>query len=131
MKTIYLLTFVFLLFSTNASTAMVDIEQISSEIEAAFKNSDANALKTKLGNTVEMDVLDDSGLFSKAQAIEILRNFFSKNKASDFKITHSGNSNLGARYIVATYKSGANNFRVNIYLKKSGEDYLIHEISIE
>jgi hypothetical protein len=104
--------------------------QIPEGIIQGFKKGDAGALAGFFNQNIEMVVLEHDDVYSKAQAQQIVSNFFANSKVSDFSIIHDGGKE-GARYAVGTLKTATGNFRVYFLLKKSDEKTLIHKLRIE
>ena len=104
--------------------------QIPDGIVQGFKKGDASALAVFFNQNIEMVVLQHDDVFSKAQAQQIVSNFFASNKVANFSIAHEGGRE-GARFAVGNLKTATGDFRVYIYLKKAGDKTLIHQLRIE
>ena len=106
---------------------------IFGEIETAMSVGNANKLSDILSSSIELELPNElEGIYSKQQAVVILNRFFSQYPPNSFKIVHKGNSAAGSRFAIGDYTTGTDKtFRVTIYIKKTGNDYLIHEIEFE
>lgn len=101
-------------------------------IVSAIKKGDSNALAVHFDNLVELSAGDQEGTYSKAQAEQILKNFFQKYPPKSFQLVHEGPSSGNASsYAIGKYISGSETFRTSIYLRKKGEKMLIQEISFK
>ena len=121
-KILLLSSFVFITFQLNA--------QIPDGIIQGFKKGDAAALAGFFNQNIQMTILENEDVFSKAQAQQIVLNFFSKNKVAEFNIKHQGGKD-DARFAVGDLKAAGGNFRVVIFYKKAGDKTFIHHLRIE
>ena len=100
-------------------------------VQSSFASGDASALSGMCKDKCMITVLDDEGVYSKSQATQVLKNFFSKHPASNFNFIHKGaGSNEGA-FGIGTYKSGGEEFRVTVHFKKISGAFKIESITIE
>ena len=104
---------------------------IVADIISLFEKMDANGIEPMLNSSVELEIGESIGIFSKAQSLQILKKFFNEHKGASFSVNHKGSSAGGARYVVGHYTLGKEELRVNIYVKKVGANYLIQEITID
>lgn len=85
-----------------------------------------------MNTSIELETPTSKGIYSKGQAQQIIDKFFQKYPPISFTISQKGNSSGGSRFAVGNYSSTRDrNFRVTIFIKKSGNDYLIQEIKFE
>ena len=103
---------------------------IPDNILQAFKNGDSKALSSNLSTNVEMAILENEEIYSKAQAIQVLNNFFIKYPVKKFNIIHEGGKE-GSRYAIGEYISNSEKFRITIYLKTINQKPTIHQIRIQ
>jgi len=112
------------------SIAMVTPDNLSS-ISKAISNGDATTLSKYFDDKVEVSILDDENLYDKGQAKQALDAFFTKNKPQSYNQVHDGTSKgAGSKYTIGDLKANGNLYRVYVYMKVSGRDYTIQEISI-
>lgn len=113
------------LFATNNSSA-----QIPEEITISLTTGNAKVLSDYFNQNVELVVLENDNVYSKAQAKQIVSNFFSKYSPESFDVIHQGGKE-GAKYVIGNLKTNNGKFRVYFLLKKNdGKDY-IHQLRIE
>ena len=67
-------------------------------------------------------------LMNKAQAEQILKDFFNKNTPRSFSIIHRGESKDGAKYAIGNLTTSNGNYRVYYYFKVSGGSVNIQEL---
>ena len=114
----------FIIFSSQAKA------EVPEEIIQSLKTGDSKTLSEYFNQNVEMVVLDNDNVYSKAQAQQIVSKFFSNNKPENFNVIHQG-GNEGAQYVIGNLVTNKGSFRVYFLLKKNnGKDY-IHQLRIE
>ncbi len=131
MRVLLLLVFLlpFRLTGTDRETCAGDVFK---EIENAVAVGNARQLSLYMSSSLELDIPDSEGVYSKSQAEQILNRFFNKYPPVSFTLSHKGNSAAGAKFAVGDYVTlKEQTFRVTIFLKKSGEQYLMHEIEFQ
>lgn len=105
---------------------------IFKEIENAISLGNAKMIENYLGQSIELETPSSKGIYSKSQAEVIIDKFFQKYPPVSFTIYQKGNSYGGSRFAVGNYMSSRErSFRVTIFIKKNGQDYLIQEIKFE
>lgn len=133
MSTIKKIAFVQFLVFGLFLTAFTQNNQIPNEIIVSLGNGDSKVLSNYFNQNVELVVLDNDNVYSKAQAQQIVNNFFNNFKPvpeNAFTIIHDGGKE-GAKYVIGNLQTNNGNFRVYFLLKKnSGKDY-IHQLRIE
>ena len=106
--------------------------QIPNEIILGLKNGEVKVLSRYFNQNIELVVLENENVYSKAQAQQIVGNFFTNYTPSDFSIIHDSNSSKeGAKSVIGNLVTSKGNFRVYFLLKqKEGKEY-IHVLRIE
>lgn len=104
--------------------------QIPDGIIQSLKTGNEKTLAEYFNQNIELVVLDEDNVCSKAQAQQILGKFFSDNSPEGFSINFQGGKE-GAQYVIGTLLTGKGSFRIYFLLKKNeGKDY-IHQLRIE
>jgi len=103
--------------------------QIPGQIITGLKSGDARMVASFFNNNVELVILDKENVCSKEQGEMILSDFFSKNKPSDFKLTHQGGSD--SVYGIGKMQTAGTNFRIYFMLKSFENKPLIVQLRIE
>lgn len=121
---LFLLT-IFLLFT------ILSQAQIQKDIILCMQKGNSKKLSEFFNQTVELAVLENNNVYSKAQAQQILGKFFTDNTPVNFSVL-TDEMKKEARYIIGTLTTSNTTFRVYILLKKGGDkrDY-IHLLKIE
>jgi hypothetical protein len=118
----------FLLFVSAVQAQPADIIDT---VSGYFKTSNSHDLAQYFESAVELSILTEENTYSKAQAEQILRDFFSRNKAVSVKILHRLTSNPNYKLAVLSLSTAKDKFRISISLNSNGERFLIKEIRIE
>lgn len=130
MSAIKKITFLLFFISGLAFTSYSQNSQIPEEIILSLENGNAKVLSDYFNQNVELVVLDNDNVYSKAQAKQIVGNFFKSFLPESFSIIHEGGKE-GAKYVIGNLKTSKGTFRVYFLLKKNeGKDY-IHQLRIE
>jgi len=100
------------------------------EIIKATKSGDSRVLANYFNDKVEIIQPGNSGVYSKAQAEQVLKTFFINNPVVDFKILHQGERD-NSSFAIGKYSSRGENFRIYFLSKETSGSTLIHQIRIE
>ncbi len=119
---------IFMLFSVFDVDA--NTEETIKGITTAFSNGDAKALAKYFNPTIELEILNEENIYSKAQTELILRDFFARNKPISFRVNHQGSKGLTS-FAIGILVSAKGSFRVSIFMKSDQNNLLIHQIRIE
>ncbi len=109
----------------------VRAQDVNSKITSAIKSSNATELARYFNNSIDLTIPDSEGTYSKVQAEQIVKSFFSKYPPVSFTINHQGKSNDGSVYAIGTYKSKTLSFRTYYLAKPIGGQMLIHQLKFE
>lgn len=103
--------------------------EIFDEITESIKSGDMRTLSGYFNSTIDLTVGSQENSYSKAQAEQILRDFFSENKPSSFTLIHKGFSKEGAKYAIGSLvTSQGKSFRVYLYVKQVEGAFLVNEL---
>jgi hypothetical protein len=100
-------------------------------IATAIQSGNAKELAKFFDGNVDITVYNKEEMYSKTQAEMVVRDFFSKNTPTSFKIIHKGTSNQGSEYAIGTLITNVGSFRTYIYVKQKSTGYTIQEIRFE
>ena len=121
--------FLFLALALMSAKLPADIFK---EIENAISLGNARMMESYMNTSIELETPTSKGIYSRGQAQLIIDKFFQKYPPISFTISQKGHSSGGSRFAVGNYNSTRERtFRVTIFVKKSGTDYLIQEIKFE
>ena len=123
-----LLPIMLLLFALTVVSQIVN--QIPDEIVLSLKSGNAKVLATYFNQNIELVILENDNVYSKAQAEQIVNNFFSRYIPERFNVIHQGGKE-GAHYVIGNLITKQETFRVYFLLKKSSDKNIIHQLRIE
>jgi hypothetical protein len=86
------------------------------EVIQALRTGRADEVARYIEDDVELTLPDKSDTYSKAQAIVILKDFFTNNRVISFDIKHQG-SNSSNQFCIGTLHTKSGSFRTTIFMK--------------
>lgn len=104
---------------------------IFTEIAVAFRAGNASEAARFFGGRVELIIGDKNNVYSKAQAQQVLNQFFKDHPPKKFNILHRGSSAMGARYAIGELTTRQDTYRAYFYLKPTNGSFLLQKISLE
>lgn len=114
------------LYSSNAIQA-----DIIDDLSSYFKAGNAKEIAKSFASTIELIIIDEEDVYSKAQGEQILRDFFIKHPAVKTSVFHKINNSPNYRFGVVILNTSRETFRVSITMKKFNNSFLITELRIE
>ena len=128
-KTIKQIFISFLFISLLAASVPVQA-QIPENLILSLNSGNAKTLAGFFNQNVELVIGDNDNVYSKAQAQQIVANFFKENQPDRFAIIHEGGKE-GAKYVIGNLTTLKGNYRVYFLLKESKSKSYIHQLRIE
>lgn len=123
-KLIAIVGFLVLTISLRAQPSPVD------DVVSALRAGNASQLAALLDDQVELTLPDKSDSYSKAQAAQILRDFFSTNGVRGFDLKHKGDA-PGGHFCIGTLQTRAGPFRTNVFMKEKKGKEVIRELRFQ
>lgn len=105
-------------------------QDVSDGVIGAFKAGSSQRLTPYLGETVNLSIQNKSTHADKQAVEKAMAAFFSGNKVSDFLVNHRGKRDESG-FVVGTLMTANGSFRVNCFLRKVRNNYVIHQIRID
>ncbi|GAB3008433.1 hypothetical protein GCM10027051_05920 [Niabella terrae] len=99
-------------------------------VVGGLKSGSAEKVAANAGKNLTLNVQGKSSTYSKTQAQQIIKDFFSKNSVKGFELKHKGSSPSG-HYAIGTLSTGNGNYRVNIFMKNEGSKEVIKELRFQ
>ncbi|MCC7402083.1 MAG: DUF4783 domain-containing protein [Chitinophagaceae bacterium] len=96
----------------------------------ALRSGNAEELSRYFDDNVELTLPDKSDNYSRAQAVLILRDFFSNNSVSNFELKHKGD-NGGGQFCIGTLQTKTGNFRTTVFMKLKGSRQVVKQIRFQ
>lgn len=126
-KISFIVLSILLFVGFGSSVKAQNLDQVASYIRVGS----ASELSKFFQSNVEISLKESGNSYSKAQAEQVLINFFNKNTPKGFTIVHQGTSPEGSRYIIGNLVTTGGNYRVYVYAKPSGNTIVIREMRFE
>jgi hypothetical protein len=111
--------------------AMIVNNPIPDDLTTAFQKGNSNEISKYFGNSVDLSISGNEGVYSKIQAKLILKTFFLKNQPSDFKVLHNGDSKNNSHYSIGNLITNKGNYRVYVLYSQQESSITILELKIE
>lgn len=105
-------------------------QQNQTEVVAAFKKGCSKELVKWMNEKVNLVILNQEFDVDKRKAIAIIDDFFAVNKVEGFAVVHQGQRGESG-FVIGLLSTSNGKFRVNCFLKKEPDNYLIHQIRID
>ena len=115
------------------SIAFINEQELNLDaITKAISSGNADALGQHFDGNVEIAVMEKEETYAKAEAIKVVKDFFSKNKPSSFKQVHQGASKgQDSQYCIGNMTASSGTYRVYIYMKVSAGKQVIQELRFD
>ncbi len=108
------------------------LADITKSVTDAIRKGSSTELSAYFNASIDLTVQGKEGTFSKAQAEQIVKEFFLKNQPKSFNIKHQGNSADGSNYVIGTLTTTNNlNFRVYFLIKSIGGKLCIQQLQFD
>lgn len=120
-----------MIFLTHIFSSIAPDGDIVDTLSALFKAANSKEISKNFFTSVELTVNGEEDVYSKAQAEQILREFFTKNLPVGSSVIHLINTNPNYRFGVLSLLTKSGKFRVAITLKKTGSTFFINELRID
>ena len=102
------------------------------DIVSALGRGQADALLAHMDAEVELSILDSEDVYGKQEAVQRLREFFTKVKPSAFNQVHQGSSKADdAEYIIGNLTTASGSYRVYVYVAVRGGQQKLQELRID
>ncbi|MDX8341503.1 DUF4783 domain-containing protein [Draconibacterium sp. IB214405] len=115
------------------SSGLPQDNKLPNDIVVGLNTGNAKVLSSYFNQNVELVVLDNDNVYSKAQAQQIVSNFFNKFPPvveNAFSVIHNSGK-ADAKSVIGKLKTEKGDFRVYFLLKKSSGKEYIHQLRIE
>jgi hypothetical protein len=128
---IFVISLISVIFSLSGCHALQAQEQdVFVPIAKYIQNGDSEKLSAWFAQNLEIDILGAVNVCSKAQAKQIIKDFFANNSPKSFSINYrSGKPPM--IYGIGILSAGGNKFRVTIFVKTQEDGNFIQQIRIE
>ncbi|MFI5151020.1 MAG: DUF4783 domain-containing protein [Bacteroidia bacterium] len=104
---------------------------IFDEIAQAVQNGNSALISRYFAGNVDLKILSQENIYSKAQAELILRDFFTKHPPAKFSIAHKSTLKNDSQFAIGTLETKKGKFRVNFVMKTTASSNTITQFRIE
>ena len=101
------------------------------DMSTFFKSGNAKEIARNFSSSVELSIINNGDVYSKAQAEQILRDYFVKHNPTNSTIVHQINTNPNLRFGILNLDTRQGKFRVSVTSKKVNNVFLITELRID
>jgi hypothetical protein len=123
--------FIALFLSLSAIKANAQVDVFDNLVNI-ISSGDARQISRYFGSNVDLTILTVEEVYSKAQAEQVLKDFFTKNPAKSFTIIHKGLSKEGSKYAIGSYVSTQGiAYRAYLFVKNAGGNEIVQELRFE
>jgi len=106
-------------------------DDTNKQIVIALTAGNAAALSDYFNSMLDLGISGNEDTYSKTQATQILKDFFTKNPVKSVKITRQGSSTDGSQFSIGEMQAGEGKFRIYYLLKKVLGKFLIQQLQIQ
>ena len=100
-------------------------------ISSAIKLGNYKELSKFFDTKVELTIATKEDSYSKAQAELIVKDFFSKDKVTNYQVIHRGKSPDGAQYAIGTLTTTKSSYRTYVLTKDVNGNLRIQQLRFE
>ncbi len=100
-------------------------------ISSAIKLGNYKELSKHFDTKVELTIASKEDSYSKAQAELIVKEFFSKEKVTNYKVIHKGKSPDGAQYAIGTLTTASGTYRTYVLTKEVNGSLRVQQLRFE
>lgn len=119
-------------FGTVEMNTPVQDQDATSQVTEAISKGDAAGVVKFFDSSVDVEILEDNGTYSKSQAEQILKTFFSENEVQKFELTHNTSSpSSRSNAFVGWLTANGKRYRLFVQFSESESKKTIQEISIK
>ena len=104
--------------------------EVITDLVLSFKTGNAATLSSYFNQNIELYVLDQDDVYSRAQAQQIVSNFFNQNKATGFSIIHQSGKE-DSKFAIGKLTTTNGVYRVSFFVKNENGKPVIHQLRIE
>jgi len=103
------------------------IEKIAEQL----KHGNAHELTTFFATSIDISIAQESNVYSKTQAEQVLDKFFKENRPHAVKLLHRVSSNPNYNFAVYILTTDKGKFRISCTLKEVNKVMVVTELRIE
>jgi|YelNatPaOPRAMG01_1025707.scaffolds.fasta_scaffold05146_9 hypothetical protein len=105
-------------------------ETITKKIASAFETQNIDLLAQQFSNDIELSLPNGSSCSNKNQVKSMLAAFMQQKQVNGFEELHQGEK-ANRMFVIGNLKTASGSYRINLFLKTDGNNFLINQIRIE
>lgn len=106
-------------------------KDLTDDIVSEIRSGNIKEISKYFNDHVDLKIIDKEDSYSKAQAREIIEDFFIKHPVKSFTVAHKSASNSGSSYTIGVLETTNGKFRIYFLLKNIGDKTMIQQFRIE
>jgi hypothetical protein len=114
-----------------AYSSLAGPEETAAQVSAALQAGNAADVAKYFNPMVDLTLPGYDDSYSKTQAGQILKDFFTQNPVKGFKVTKQGSSPDGTYYTIGTLETGKKNYQVYFLIKTANGQNLIQQLQLQ
>ncbi|GAB4132211.1 MAG: hypothetical protein Fur0041_03300 [Bacteroidia bacterium] len=104
---------------------------IVDDIAAAIRSGNAKEISKYFADNVDLKILEQENIYSRAQAELIIRNFLAKHPVKSFTVVHKSIPKNDSQYAIGTLNTGNGTYRVHYQMKTASGHTTVTQFRIE
>ena len=100
------------------------------DVIGALRKGNAQELSKYVDENIQISLPDKSDNYSKAQAVMVLKDFFTNNGVTGFDIQFKG-ENGGSQFCVGKLQTKSGSYRTTVFMKTKDSRQLVKEIRFQ
>jgi len=112
-------------------TAFSAGDDTAAMVASAIQAGNATEVSRYFNSMVDLTLPGYDDTYSKAQASQIIKDFFSQNPVKSFKVTRQGSSPDGSKYMIGSLDTGKKVYRVYFLIKSVNGQNLVHQLQFQ
>ena len=101
------------------------------EIHEALNTGNSQKLSTLFAESIDLTILDEEDTYSKKQAEQIIKKFFTNHTIVRYEVVHVGSAKDGSFFEIGKLHTKKKNYRTYFVLKGKQKNQKIHQFRIE
>ena len=106
-------------------------DETAGQVISAIQAGNSQDISKYFNSMVDLTVPGYDDTYSKAQAGQILKEFFTQNTVKAFKVTKQGTSPDGSQYTIGSLETSKKNYRVYFLIKTAAGQNLIQQFQVQ
>lgn len=113
------------------TSLLIVLAPLNSEVARSIQNGDSKTLANLFSSNIELTIQKNEGTYSKIQAEQIVKKFFTTHPVIKYSTVHQGNAKDGSSFEIGKLQTKAGSFRTYFLVKGDGVNQKVHQLRIE